>query len=124
MKFIPAAQSENPRLLPEPYPCNCMFSKQFLSTRAKLTFNTSGKTEKHFGLNFCTILYFDSSVYEPRPVRTATCCVTTHSEGFPPSRLTHLHLYPPSPPTQKARRKKKKHTKTKGKISKEQDETA
>lgn len=104
MKFIPAAQSENPRLLPEPYPCNCMFSKQFLSTRAKLTFNTTGK-QKYFGLNFCTILYFDSSVYEPRPVRTATCCVTTHSEGFPPSRLTHLHLYPPSPPTQKARKK-------------------
>lgn len=114
---------KTPGCFPNRIRATACLANNFSAREPNLPLTRRGK-RKHFGLNFCTILYFDSSVYEPRPVRTATCCVTTHSEGFPPSRLTHLHLYPPSPPTQKARRKTKQNTKTKGKISKEQDETA
>lgn len=97
---------KTPGCFPNRIRATACLANNFSAREPNLPLTRRGK-RKHFGLNFCTILYFDSSVYEPRPVRTATCCVTTHSEGFPPSRLTHLHLYPPSPPTQKARRKKK-----------------
>lgn len=100
---------KTPGCFPNRIRATACLANNFSAREPNLPLTRRGK-RKHFGLNFCTILYFDSSVYEPRPVRTATCCVTTHSEGFPPSRLTHLHLYPPSPPTQKARRKKQNKT--------------
>lgn len=108
---------KTPGCFPNRIRATACLANNFSAREPNLPLTRRGK-RKHFGLNFCTILYFDSSVYEPRPVRTATCCVTTHSEGFPPSRLTHLHLYPPSPPTQKARRKKKKTPKQKEKSQK------
>ncbi len=42
---------------------------------------------RYFGVNFCTILYLDFSVYEPRPIRTVGHVVASHNT----SEDSHCH---------------------------------
>lgn len=53
---------------PATKPRNYSLHDKPVSMRIKLTFYLSRKV-RYFGVNFCTILYLDFSVYGPRPLR-------------------------------------------------------